>query len=864
MKKRSKLVSLIILIIFGTFTLAWTSPSFMAYATYVEGPITQDTIWTLTDSPFVVSKNVTVSSGVTLTIEPGVEVRFGGDFALIVEGTLVACGTENRTIVFTSNKGQPQAGDWISIEFKGNAPSTVAYCVIEYAKKGITIADGRVEVRDSEIAKCSENGIYITGDDQVTIQNNGISENKNGILLTGNSTTGVSITENILMLNTHSGIQLDVERDMDVVILNNILSANGNGFYVSSQVSTYITRNYISNNTVGIFYTCGRDHVAYYNDIYDNEYGMDVGSNTTVNAEYNYWGHESGPYHVSLNPAGEGNPVGGDGVNLDFIFFLTAPIDYLNTPPVARLLTDKTLVSPNQIVTFIATTSSDERRVDQYLFDFGDGTNSGWTTLSIFVHKYSSVGSYNASVTVMDDFDRNSTNVAMKTIDVQNLSPLDASIDASLYKVSSGAQVPITVHVTDGTNATENAGITLFTIGGGNFTTSSGLTDLDGYFTTTFNAPNVTQTTNVRITSTASKGGYADGSDYAYITVLPPLLVDVTADPIAIESEGTSEVAAYVTYNGEPVADAQVTLWSDSGGEFSPINATTNLSGVCTFNFTAPYTTSWLNVTITATAVKEGYLDGQSQIVITVEPKILVVELVAEPATIASAEMSSVTAHVTYNMTPVSDAMVTMSSVNGTFSPETGITDSNGDAVFVFTAPETTTQLNATVTATVTKTGYADGHAEVAIIVNIGTLYVEATANPAVIVSRATSTVTVHVTCDADPMAGAVVTVWSDGGGDFSSVEAMTDSNGDVTFVFTAPETTEQLNLNIVATATKSGYTTGVGLASVTVNPGGGLGLPLILIIIAAIIVVVVVVVVLLIKFEVINVSWGPEEPESV
>ena len=381
MKKRFKLVSLIIMIIFGTFTLAWTSPSFIAYATYIEGSITQDTIWTLTDSPFVVSKNITVSAGVTLTIEPGVEIRFGGDFALIVEGTLIACGTENKTITFTSNKDQPEAGDWISIEFKESDPSTLTYCVVEYAKNGITVVDGKVEVRNNEIAKNSENGIYITGDNQATIQNNKIKSNQNGILLTGSSTTGVSITENILMLNTQGGIQLDVEEYMDVVILNNILSANGNGFYVSGQVSTYITRNYISNNTVGIFYTRGWGHVAYYNDIYGNEYGMDITSNATVNAEYNYWGHESGPYHISLNPAGEGNPVLGDGVSLDFIFFLTAPIDYPNTPPIARLLTDKTLVPPNQAVTFIATTSSDEGRVDKYLFNFGDGTDSGWTTL---------------------------------------------------------------------------------------------------------------------------------------------------------------------------------------------------------------------------------------------------------------------------------------------------------------------------------------------------------------------------------------------------------------------------------------------------------------------------------------------------
>ena len=459
----------------------------------------------------------------------------------------------------------------------------------------------------------------------------------------------------------------------------------------------------------------------------------------------------------------------------------------------------------------------------------------------------------------MDDFGWSSTNVAMETIDVQHLTPLSASLTLSRYTVGSGQQVSITVHATNGTSAAENAGIILFAVRNGNFTHSSGLTNATGYFTTTFLAPNVTQITNVRLTTRASKSGYADGSDYRYLTVLPPLSTEVTADPALILSEATSEVTTHVTYNRQPIADALITVLSDGGGNFSTTTGTTDLNGACTFNFTAPQTKTLLNITITATATKAGYFDGQDQTRITVEPKILVVELTADPTTINSEEISHLTAHVIYNMTPSSDVNVTMSSAYGTFSPETGTTDSNGDAAFIFTAPETSTQLNVNITATATKTGYADGEDRVEMTVNIGTLYVEVTADPVTVVSRATSTVAIHVTCNGDPMVETVVTMWSDGGGDFSSVEAMTDSNGDVTFVFTAPETTTSSNFNIIATATKSGYTDGVGWMSMTVNPGGGIALPLILIIIAVIVVIVVVVVVL-IKLKIINISWSPEE----
>jgi parallel beta-helix repeat protein len=717
-KKQLKLLSLLMIIIFGVFTLANNLFFFVANATYIEGDITQDTVWTLIDSPFVVSKPVTVGPNATLTIEPGVEIRFGGNFELIVNGKLIAAGTQDNMITFTSNKDQPAAGDWNAIEFRGTERSTLAYCFVKYAINGITIENGNVEIKNCEISD-NQNGIYVTGNNQVTIQDNTIRLNTHGIILTGNSTSGVNIRQNNVLSNTQSGIKLDADAYSNIDILYNVLSANNKGFYVSGQASTYITNNSISYNTLGIFYEQAQGHEVHFNDIYGNTLGMDVSSSAAVNATYNYWGDESGPYHISLNPAGKGDPVGGDGVNLDFIFFLTAPIGYINERPTAKLLTDKTLVPPNQTVTFIATTSSDDRRVDQYLFDFGDGKNSGWTTLTIFVHEYSSVGTYNANVTVMDDFGVTSTNVAMVTINVQSLTPLDVSIATpSSYTVGSEEQVSITVHATDGASAVENASITLFSIKAGSFTPSSGFTNSTGDFTTTFTAPNVTQITNVRITATASKSGYADGSDYKYLKVLPLLLVQVTVNPTAVTSEATSNVKVHVTSSGQPVADAIVTISSDGGGNFSAETGPTDSNGDVTFVFTTPQTTTQLNVTITATATKTGYVDGQGQTKLTIEPRILVIQFTVNPTTINSEEIAQMTVHVTYNATPISDVTVTLlSDGGGTFSTTNGTTDLNGYYTFTFTAPQTTTQFNVAITATATKIGYVDGEDQVTITV---------------------------------------------------------------------------------------------------------------------------------------------------
>ena len=553
-----KLFVVLVTIIFSIFSFAGkTLFSAVNAATYVEGSIIQDTVWTLVDSPFIVSNDVIVCPNVTLIIEPEVEVKFGENFSLIVEGRLVANGTEDKMITFTSNRYKPEAGDWGTIGFNGMESSSLIHCIIEYGTNGITmesgtlniqnslislnsengimITKGNVEVKNNEIIKNTASGIYISGCNQVTVQNSNITSNGDGITLTGNLTSEINIHQNKILFNTQSGILLEANAYDNTNILNNKLSANSYGFQVSTSVTTYITRNYISNNTVGILYEEGNDHAAHYNDIYENILGMDILSSAAVNATYNYWGDKSGPYHESLNPRGMGNPVGGNGVNFDFIFFLTAPIDYENTRPIAILWSDKTLVAPNQTVTFIGTDSYDEGRVDQYFFDFGDGMNSSWTTLSLFTHNYSSTGTYNAELTVKDDFG-NKSDSSVAAINVQTLTPLEASITLSNYTVNHNEEVLVTVYVSNGTSAVGNATVMLFSVKGGSFAPLSGLTDSTGYFTTMFTAPNVTEATDVRIIGRASKTGYADGSNYKYLKVLPPLTVQVTAKPATIES----------------------------------------------------------------------------------------------------------------------------------------------------------------------------------------------------------------------------------------------------------------------------------------------------------------------------------------
>ena len=108
----------------------------------VSGPIAVDTVW---DAATVrVVGDVEVLAGVTLTVAAGVRVEFAGHHALRVGGRLLAVGTPEAPIVFTSAAPQDfaldrsLAGSWNGLRFE-ETPATggtsrLVHCVIEYAK----------------------------------------------------------------------------------------------------------------------------------------------------------------------------------------------------------------------------------------------------------------------------------------------------------------------------------------------------------------------------------------------------------------------------------------------------------------------------------------------------------------------------------------------------------------------------------------------------------------------------------------------------------------------------------------------------------------------------------------------------------
>jgi hypothetical protein len=94
------------LVVAGFLVLLSTAAGPAAASTPVGGWITTDTAWDIAGSPYIVVANVHVREGATLTIDPGVEVRFDPSQSLIVDSShVVAVGTPDSMIVFTRNTG---------------------------------------------------------------------------------------------------------------------------------------------------------------------------------------------------------------------------------------------------------------------------------------------------------------------------------------------------------------------------------------------------------------------------------------------------------------------------------------------------------------------------------------------------------------------------------------------------------------------------------------------------------------------------------------------------------------------------------------------------------------------------------------
>ena len=279
----------------------------LCFATDVGGLICTDTTWTLAGSPYVVtgSSGIVIGCNATLTIEPGVIVKFSPTLAIVVgsnafgNGCLVARGTAESPIIFTSIKDPnnvldpAKPGDWSRIHFTDYSVDAVfdgddnyvsggilEYVIVEYggygdpgtnygaifAEKsspflnycevrhgsyyGIRV-DGSnapaIKITNCEVRDNSQCGIYISGGSDHKLLYNNVHDNRGGGIYCDGAYSALS--ENDITQNSGTGI---VAAGAGSILSGNSVTQNTGMGIVAGGGSTLTGNNVTQNTGTGI------------------------------------------------------------------------------------------------------------------------------------------------------------------------------------------------------------------------------------------------------------------------------------------------------------------------------------------------------------------------------------------------------------------------------------------------------------------------------------------------------------------------------------------------------------------------------------------------------------------------------------
>ncbi len=132
------------------------------------GRIAEDLVWKKAWSPISLNGDLIVPAGKTLTIEAGCVVRFAAEdngrsgfrpnvCELIVEGTIIAAGSDNEPIRMISASGVPSRTDWDGIRLvaaAGQQGSVLKNIEVSGAERAFTIYSSAVEVASVSVRFC--------------------------------------------------------------------------------------------------------------------------------------------------------------------------------------------------------------------------------------------------------------------------------------------------------------------------------------------------------------------------------------------------------------------------------------------------------------------------------------------------------------------------------------------------------------------------------------------------------------------------------------------------------------------------------------------------------------------------------------
>ncbi len=141
--------------------------------------------WNAEGSPYIITTNIEIPQGQSLTIDPGVTILINSDIKITAYGVISANGVEENLVYF---QGASESTIWQGIEVNSEN-GNFTYTNIIGASKGLAIyKSNSVDYTNIVGLETSdfEEGLYLSGDNQSTISNLNILGYKTGVTIKAN------------------------------------------------------------------------------------------------------------------------------------------------------------------------------------------------------------------------------------------------------------------------------------------------------------------------------------------------------------------------------------------------------------------------------------------------------------------------------------------------------------------------------------------------------------------------------------------------------------------------------------------------------------------------------------------------------
>ncbi len=208
-----------------------TPPTPFREGTPLTSPTTDVTLVPV-NPPYIITEDYVIPEGVTVTVSEGTEIMVAGLNWIDVQGKIIAHGTAENPVIFTSANTAPDLGQWRGIKLHNpNENSEFDHCIFTYGAyfETDTLSE---RGRDAQNYK----GMLAINNSSPRITGCIVTQNQNNAVYLTNSNSRPVIRYNVFTRNDASGVRGDATIDPTVLDIsyNCIADNSAPGFILSN------------------------------------------------------------------------------------------------------------------------------------------------------------------------------------------------------------------------------------------------------------------------------------------------------------------------------------------------------------------------------------------------------------------------------------------------------------------------------------------------------------------------------------------------------------------------------------------------------------------------------------------------------